>query len=259
MFFEIANSRAVLAMFNNCKIEWSATVDRVFPEENRDNYQYVITDKFNRSSRRIRLNSNSPASIASSMHEAEYDIIRDDIGYCKLVGKGFFNSIRSNSSKFKSPSEFNSSKDMFSNRDQMSQRANALNMLRQSSDKLNVSPAKTCTGWFNNKKQNFMFAPEVTSVKSTSIIKQLPEIDHRKNKILQRNNSKQNRSRIRPTCDTPKFIDADIRVIDSPNSFFQKRKDFKLKITQPDDNDQTTDEILRAQTGQHVVSFHNDL
>lgn len=75
-------------------------------------------------SKRLRINSVSPASVNSSVPDMDYDIIRDDVGRTKLVKKMFYNSLRSNSSKyvseaskFKSPSDYNSSKGIASARD----------------------------------------------------------------------------------------------------------------------------------------------
>lgn len=77
-------------------------------------------------------------SLNSSMREVQYDIIRDDIGYSKMEGKVFYNSIRSTlqkhnsfssdnhsskyvseASKFRSYSELNSSKGLPSPREEI--------------------------------------------------------------------------------------------------------------------------------------------
>ena len=50
--------------------------------------------------KRIRGNSITPLSHASSFHEPEYDIIKDDVGYMKLVGRMFNNTHRSNSLRY---------------------------------------------------------------------------------------------------------------------------------------------------------------
>ena len=64
-----------------------------------------------------RMSQISPISINSSNADPDYDIIRDEVGYTKLVGPMFYQSICSNSSKyvtetakFHYESEFNSSK-----------------------------------------------------------------------------------------------------------------------------------------------------
>jgi hypothetical protein len=126
MFFEITGSKAVLSQFKKGN-STNETIDRVFPEHERHHYHYVLVDRRERSTSnrrahpRIRVNSISPVSINSSVIEGnDYDIIRDEVGYSKLIGR-YFNSIRSNSSKyvseaskFKNPSDVNSSKDLYS-------------------------------------------------------------------------------------------------------------------------------------------------
>lgn len=274
MFFEITGSKAVLSHFTKGNYT-NETVDRVFPEQNRHHYHYVLVDKRDRSSSnpRIRVNSISPVSINSSVIEGnDYDIIRDDIGYSKLIGR-YFNSIRSNNSskyvseasKFKSPSDVNSSKDLYSWKEGiMSARNNLLAIIKQNSESHEANPAKTWTDGFL-KSQNFIFAPpqiEIPSVKSSKHILKFPtegrDLKKHKSKNKLKVYKKGKKPRIHPTWDTPKFQEGELRILDSPEGLFQKKPFNKVRPVVADENDVTKDEIMQVQVGRHFMSFHND-
>ena len=203
MFFEITGSRSVLANFTGKK-SLIASIDYIYPDTTKDSinivqnqnnrtidevsvlsendnylpYKYVVKEKFRKqkSLDRIRNSSVTPVSIESSANEIEYDIIRDDVGHTRLVGKVFYQSLRSNSSKyvseaskFKSPSEFNSSKWVESARDEMfSARFNNLAAFKLQEKEATFDGINTLTDGFL-KSQNFLFSPKNRELPSLNI------------------------------------------------------------------------------------------
>ena len=160
------------------------TIDEVSVLSDNHNYlpyKYVVKDKFRKqkSLGPMRDSSVSPISIESSANDIEYDIIRDDVGHTRLVGKVFYQSLRSNSSKyvseaskFKSPSDFNSSKCVESARDEMfSARFNNLVAFKLSEKEATFDGVNTITdGFFKN--QNFLFSPKNKDLPSLNLSRQ---------------------------------------------------------------------------------------
>lgn len=210
MFFEITGSLSVLSNFSGNKSRIS-TIDHILPDITKDSinandirrpehnlsvnsdhenylpYKFVAKGQSDRNKsiahrKKLRVNSITPVSVNSSViGEPEYDIIRDDIGYTKLVGKMFCNSIRSNSSKyvsevskFRSPSDYESSKCLGSHKDELlsGRTLPPITLFKGTPKNHKINPVNTCTeGFFEH--HNFMITPDykqMGSVRSTQQI-----------------------------------------------------------------------------------------
>lgn len=213
IFNEITGSKAVLSFFNDGKREYEATIDHVLPDMTKDSiqqaggmsyriasdvslnsdqkdylqlpYKFVVKEKNEEKKKKIkfpkiRVNSISPVSQNSSWNEVDYDIIKDDVGYGKLVGKIFFNSIRSNSSKyiseasnFKHPSELDSSRYLESGRDEtLSGRMNRLALVHPKG-KAKFEFSNTHTEGFL-KHQNFLISPTQKQIGKKILQNEIP-------------------------------------------------------------------------------------
>lgn len=223
---------------------------------------------------KIRINSLALMSPNSSIREAEYDIIRDGVGYTKLVGKVFYNSIRSNSSKyvseaskFRNPSDYESSKGNGSVKGEMlSGRVRHLSIFNPEEHKQNYNPVNTLTDGFF-KHQNFLFSPssrEIISLNSTDKFNsnnlnfKVKGNSVERLKSDKKSDKKKSKGRSKPAWDTPKFQQMNVNG-SSKHSFFHKI-DSRLKVTQPEEPDRFhRDEIHDVQVGHNMIGIINNL
>jgi hypothetical protein len=222
----------------------------------------------------------SGKSLKSSLHEKEYDIIRDDIGYAKQVGKVFYSSIRSNSSnskpnskyvseasRFKNPSDYESSRGNVSIRgDLLSGRVKHLSLFKLDEHKKdkNYNPVNTCTeGFFKNTA--ILLSPSnalAKSLNSTDRFKtnqfniRIKDSAIKRLKINKNGSKRKSRQASNIACDTPKF--PKINANGSSNHRFFNKLDNKMKVTQPEESEiYHRDEIHDVQVGRNMIGIIN--
>ncbi|CAI2373593.1 unnamed protein product [Moneuplotes crassus] len=291
-FLEITGSRAILPFCNNGQKAVEASIDLVLPDITKDDivnqsgqqghrirhnltynsdgnhhfpHLYITSEKKNLnknlSKRSIRFNSATPISHNSSNQEPEYDIIKDEFGYIKLVGKMFNGTNRSGSSKniqsdSQYQSEINSSQALGSGRDEtLSLRAQ--NFL-VAPERNNLKLANTHTNGFM-KNQHFLFSPSKdsnqgnNSVKSNEIRLLKTAMDKIKDHLIikkkkLKGSKMKSKDRIHPACDTPKFINSR-----NPSETLLHLKAGSKK-RYPSKFREDRDEILQAEMGDNMIN-----